>query len=271
MLARTVRWPKGSSIILSGRRIQRRQKVCRSSSIGSPARAGRRQVRRGAGDASAIRPGKNAGIGRIGRAAQSPHRRRCRVRVRCRDQHAIGGNAGLLAGRSPWPGRAARGASCSYRRRRSPAASHPSSRTRQRAKSAVVDLRRAGLEEPPLIRTGKLLGETSTAAAPAARSCAGRCPARGLPISERERRQRDHQGQERPVRGLGSLECGCLIAEHHPSYVSGTHSGSTPSSRSLRCQSLGALAFGLGGWRSVSALAPISLAGGSRRVGRRAR
>ena len=72
MLARTVRWPKGSSIIRSGRRIHRRQKVCSGSSTApQPTRAGSRFAA-ARSIAAAIRAGRVAAYSTSGGVPSAP-------------------------------------------------------------------------------------------------------------------------------------------------------------------------------------------------------
>ena len=73
--------------------------------------------------ASAIRAGQDRDIIGVGRGAQRPHRRR--APSACASPRSASGRWGSRSSRgpAPWPDRAARGASCSYRPRRSPAGS----------------------------------------------------------------------------------------------------------------------------------------------------
>ena len=171
----------------------------------APAGPGRVEVRDGPGDALGDPPRQDRGIGGIGGTSQGPHRRRGRMRVRRRDQHPIGGDAGPFPRPAPWRGRAARGASCSYRPPRSPAGSAVVE-DQAPGEERVVDLRRAGLEEAPVDEDREACRRDVDRAAPARSAMLGGMPAAGprrsaagqtsLACQDQERRGEKPRGRD---------------------------------------------------------------------------
>ena len=148
---------------------------------------------------SAIRPGKKVGIGRIGRAAQGTHRRRGGMGVRCRDQHALRwgfpscSRAISLARSSRSRGIMQLSTTTIASRVAS------SSRTRHRAKSGSLTLRRAGLEKAAVDQDREARRRDVDRAGPGAECMpAG---SRGLASGDRLRMQASLACQDQERRG----------------------------------------------------------------------